>query len=103
MSAVFVSSTFDSGNIEVIDGSDPSNIRLAVRADVGGEHLQWFHFRVAGGRGMSLTLRIENAGKCSYPDGWPGYRARVSSDRHTWQLADTSCQRQIFDGILLRP
>ena len=96
MSAVFVSSAFDSGNIEVIDGSDPSNIRLAVRADVGGEHLQWFHFRVAGGRGVSLTLRIENAGKCSYPDGWPGYRARVSSDRQTWDLAHTSYE----DGVL---
>ncbi|HCH66775.1 MAG: hypothetical protein CL927_04705 [Deltaproteobacteria bacterium] len=96
MSAVIISSAFDSGNIEVIDASDPADIRLEVRTDVGGEHLQWFHFRVAGGRGVALTLRITNAGKCSYPGGWPEYRARFSSDRLTWRLADTSYE----DGVL---
>jgi murein tripeptide amidase MpaA len=96
MSAVFVSSAFDSGNIEVLDASDANNLRLAIRTDVGGEHLQWFHFRVAGGRGVALTLRIENAGKCSYPGGWPDYRARVSTDRETWTLADTTYE----DGVL---
>ena len=33
MSAVIISSAFDSGNIEVLDASDPADVRLAVRTD----------------------------------------------------------------------
>ena len=96
MSTVSISSAFDSGNIQVMDASNPAKVRLAIRPDVGNEHLQWFHFRVAGVRGTPLTLHIENAGKCSYPDGWPDYRARFSTDRKVWRLAETSYE----DGVL---
>lgn len=93
---VAISSTFDSGNIEVLDACDPANIKLHIRADAGGEHLQWFHFRVAGAAGQPLVMNIENAGKCSYPKGWEGYRACVSSDRQTWTRVDTAYR----DGVL---
>ena len=92
-----ISDAFDSGNIEVIDASDPGRIRLRVRHDAGGEHLQWFHFRIAGALGVPLTLCIENAGACSYPKGWEDYSARVSTDRAHWGLAPTRYE----NGVLI--
>ena len=48
-----ISCAFESGNIEVIDATDPSNIRLAIRPDPycekdGRQHFQWFYFAVSG-------------------------------------------------------
>lgn len=97
MSQLHLSSTFDSGNIEVLDASDPGAVRLRIRDDVGGEHRQWFHFRVAGARGQDLVLRIENAGQCSYPKGWEGYQACSSVDREGWARVETEYE----DGVLV--
>ena len=92
--SVVLSTNFDSGNIEVVDASRPDDIRLRVRDDAGGEHRQWFHFRVHGVRNVPLTLHLENAAQCSYPGGWPGYKACVSADHVQWRrVADTS-----YDG-----
>ena len=96
MSALHISAAFDSGNIDVIDATDPAHVRLAIRTDAGGEHKQWFHFRVSGARGVPLQLRIENAGDCSYPKGWQGYRACSSVDRETWDRVETD----YADGVL---
>jgi hypothetical protein len=48
-----VTDTFESGNIQVLDASDPSNIQLAIKPDVfcqtdGRAHYQWFYFAVTG-------------------------------------------------------
>ncbi|MBU3694061.1 MAG: carboxypeptidase family protein [Rhodocyclaceae bacterium] len=94
---VSVSAVFDSGNIEVVDAASPDNIRLRVRDDAGGEHRQWFHFRVSGARGVPLTLHIDNASQCSYPGGWPDYRVCMSDDHVAWRrVADTR-----YDGTRL--
>ena len=93
---MYISSRFDSGNIEVVDQSDPSSIRLTIRKDAGEDHFQWFHFRVTGARGRSLGLRIENAGDASYPEGFQDYRACCSYDRTHWGRVDTT-----FDGKVL--
>ncbi len=85
-----LSSVFDSGNIDVIDASDASDVRLAIRWDAGEEHRQWFHFRVSGAAGVPYTFRIVNAGECSYPSAWPGYRACVTADRQTWTRVPTA-------------
>lgn len=86
-----ISDSFDAGNIEVVDASDPSNVSLHIRKDAGGDHFQWFHFRVAGVRGTPLRLHLRNAGAASYVDGWQDYRACYSHDRKTWRrLVDTS-------------
>ena len=90
---IAISAAFDGGNIEVRDASDPSDVRLAIRPDAGGDHLQWFHFRVSGARGVPLVLHIENAGRVSYPTGFEGYRACVSEDLVGWGRAETR-----FDG-----
>jgi len=84
-----ISAHFDSGNIEVLDASQPSNIRLAIQPDAGGEHMQWFHFRVAGAKGQDLVLRLTNASKASYPNAWVGYSACSSSDRKRWHRVQT--------------
>src|SRR5690625_4473443 len=77
-------STFDSGNIEVVDAASHENIRLKIRPDAGGEHTQWFHFQLAGARGTACRMPIENADKVSSPDGSRDYRAEASTDRVNW-------------------
>lgn len=84
-----ISSAFDSGNIEVINASNPSDIQLRIRPDAGGDHMQWFHFRLVGAAGEPVVLHITNAGKCSYPKAWNGYQATSSSDRRTWARVPT--------------
>lgn len=95
-----ISSNFDSGAIEVVavdgDGAD-----LAVRNDVAAdgtasEFLQWFHFRVSGAEHSGARLRIVNAGRTTYADGWRDYRAVASWDRRHWARLPTA-----FDGQVM--
>ena len=92
-----ISAAFDSGNIQVLDASDASNIQLKIRKDAGGEHMQWFHFRVTGCRDQAMVLRLNNAKEASYPKAWAGYQAVGSSDRESWVRVDTEYQ----DGCLV--
>jgi murein tripeptide amidase MpaA len=94
--AIIISSAFDSGNIRVLkidgDGAD-----LEIVKDHQSDFYQWFHFRVAGGAGRELTLRILNCADSAYPNGWPDYRACLSFDREEWlRVEDTS----YADGVL---
>jgi murein tripeptide amidase MpaA len=90
-----VNAAFDSGNIRLI-AIECDRIDLEIVPDHRSEFFQWFHFRVAGARGRRLTFRILNAGKAAYAFGWPGYRARVSSDRVNWRLTDGSYADGVF-------
>lgn len=96
-SHLHISAAFDSGNIEVLEQQDPSNIKLAIRWDAGDEHRQWFHFRVTGAAGTPCTFRITNAHSASYPSAWPGYRACRSTDRKIWTRVETDYR----DGQLI--
>ena len=96
MSNLHISAAFDSGNIDVVDATNPDDVHLRIRLDAGDEHLQWFHFQVAGARGRPLTLNIDNAGACSYPKGWEGYSACASVDRRHWRRVHTTYE----DGVL---
>jgi murein tripeptide amidase MpaA len=94
--AIIISSAFDSGNIRVLkidgDGAD-----LEIVKDHQSDFYQWFHFRLAGGAGRELTLRILNCADSAYPNGWPDYRACLSFDREEWlRVEDTS----YADGVL---
>lgn len=91
-----IHSVFDSGNIEVLSATEASQIRLAIRPDAGGNHFQWFHFRVTGAQDRPLCLAIENASKASYPGGWVDYRACASYDRSRWFRVPTR-----YDGTTL--
>jgi murein tripeptide amidase MpaA len=98
--AIAISSAFDSGAIEqvAIDGTE---VELRIRHDVAAdgtpsEFLQWFHFRVSGAEQSGARLVISNAHATTYPNGWQGYRAVASWDRHTWQRIATG-----YDGRVL--
>lgn len=84
MAAIRISSCFDSGAIQVLSVDDPAHIRLALRPDNRADFRQWFHFRLTGGEGRALSLRIENAAQAAYPEGWSGYRCVASYDRRHW-------------------
>ena len=94
--SVEVSAAFDAGNIRLVS-ADGDAVRLEIVTDHGSDFYQWFHFRALAPRGTAATYEIVNAGGSAYPDGWPGYRARWSTDRATWrQVADTD----YADGVL---
>ncbi|GAA4030482.1 M14-type cytosolic carboxypeptidase [Sphingomonas rosea] len=92
---ITVHSAFDAGNIRLVK-SDGATLDLEIVDDAGGEFRQWFYYRVSGARGQALNMRITNCGDSAYPLGWPGYQARISTDRESWTLADTS----YADGVL---
>lgn len=92
-----VTSTFDSGNIEVVSSDLETDIQLKIQIDHASEHFQWFHYRMCGVRGKALTMRVLNAGEASYPKGWENYRAVASYDRQRWFRVPTS-----FDGKVLK-
>lgn len=81
---MLISSNFDSGNIKVIDASDPSSVRLEINKDNQSDFYQWFHFRVSGVADVACRFVIGNAAGAAYADGWPGYDVCASYDRETW-------------------
>ena len=90
-----VSSAFDGGNIRAV-AVNGDVVDLEIAKDRESDFYQWFYFRLTGGAGRKLSLRITNCGGAAYPDGWPGYKACVSQDREDWIRADTS----YADGVL---
>jgi len=96
--SITVNAAFDGGNIELVS-VEGDTVNLTIRRDKDSEFFQWFYFRVAGiggAAGRRLTFRILNAGESAYPDGWPNYRTRASTDRQTWRTTDTRYR----DGVL---
>ena len=79
-----ISSTFDSGAIEVVRIDDPADIRLRLRKDNAADFHQWFHFRLMGAAGKPVRMVFENAASAAYPDGWKDYRCVASYDRQNW-------------------
>lgn len=90
---MIISSAFDGGNIEVVDATDSSIVRLNICNDAHSDFYQWFYFRISDVRDTDLRLRIENAGGAAYAEGWRGYHAVASSDRKTWRRVRTE-----YDG-----
>jgi len=95
--ALHISSNFDSGAIEVESLDSADDIRLRIRSDSHAEFRQWFHFRLQGAAGQACTLRLLNAGDCTYPGGWRDYRAVASYDRANWFRVPTRYE----DGVLV--
>jgi murein tripeptide amidase MpaA len=93
--SIQINAAFDSGNIYVV-GIEGDRVDLEIVKDHLSDFYQWFHFRVSGAKGRTLTFRILNAGGAAYAFGWPGYRARWSGDRETWRTTDTGYD----DGVL---
>jgi len=90
-----INAAFDGGNIRVV-AVEGDCVDLEIVADHLSDFFQWFHFRVAGARGRTLTFRIVNAGGAAYAFGWPGYRTRMSHDRVTWRQVDTGYEAGVL-------
>ncbi|MGE5526436.1 MAG: M14-type cytosolic carboxypeptidase [Rhodospirillaceae bacterium] len=90
-----ISAHFDSGAIEIVSATD-ADFTLRIRKDSHADFTQWFHFRLSGARGVAMTLRFENAGACTYADGWKDYRAVASYDRERWFRVPTR-----YDGVVM--
>ena len=91
-----ISSTFDAGNIEIVNIDNHENIQLKIRKDTKSDFLQWFYFRMQGAKGKICKLKLINAGEAAYPEGWENYQARASYDRETWFQIPTE-----YDGSIL--
>lgn len=91
-----ISSTFDAGNIEVINAENPENIQLNIRKDTHSDFLQWFYFRVQGAKDQKCKLHLVNAKDAAYPEGWDNYQARASYDREEWFQIPTTYENGIL-------
>ena len=85
--SIQINAAFDGGNIRVV-AIEGDRVDLEIVADHLSDFYQWFHFRLSGAKGRTLTFRILNAGGAAYPFGWPGYKARWSTDRENWRTTD---------------
>jgi len=94
-----IDAAFDSGNI-VVERIEGASAVLKIRRDTQSDFYQWFHFRVAGGAGRELDLKLADLNGSAYPGGWRGYRACVSEDRSWWGRADTSFDPGEGNGTL---
>lgn len=92
-----ISSDFDSGNIQVLDSSDPAHIKLAIRPDTQSAHFQWFHFKVDGlNVAQTYGLSLSNASESTFNSAWSGYNAVASYDHKHWFRVPSG-----FDGKAL--
>ncbi|AHG40822.1 hypothetical protein N018_11420 [Pseudomonas syringae CC1557] len=92
-----ISADFDSGNIQVLDVSDPRRISLAIGPDTQSAHFQWFHFKVDGlNVGEPHTFSLSNASESTFNSAWSGYNAVASYDHQNWFRVPSS-----FDGKAL--
>jgi murein tripeptide amidase MpaA len=98
-SQLAIASAFDSGNIVVHDIAG-STATLSIAKDRESDFYQWFHFRASAPAGTAVVLRITGLASSAYPDGWPGYAARMSEDRETWLCAETSYDATEDGGTL---
>lgn len=93
---MFISSNFDSGNIQVVDSTHSDNIVLSIRKDNQSEFYQWFHFRVQATPFEQYGFTIQDLKTSAYPDGWKGYDVVASYDRQEWFRVESE-----FDGDAL--
>ena len=90
-----VTSPFDGGNIRTV-ATLGNRIDLEIVKDHASDFYQWFYFRLTGGAGREVELRIVNCAGAAYPLGWQNYRACMSVDREEWERVDTR-----YDGGIL--
>ncbi|HFC8543013.1 M14 family metallopeptidase [Neisseria weaveri] len=91
-----ISTQFDAGSVIVTDLTDPSNIRLKIRADNASEFAQWFYFRLQGAAYQNCVMHFENAAEAAYPSGWEEYQAVASYDRQNWFRVPTRYENGVL-------
>lgn len=100
-----MSSNFDGGNGTATKAErvgEKVNVELTITKEPFTEgtdkkqHSMWYYFKVANVDAAECSLKITNAGECSFADGWPDSWAVVSYDHKTWFRVPTS----YADGVL---
>jgi len=91
-----ISSTFDAGNVEIVNIDNPENIQLKIRKDSHSDFLQWFYFRIQGAKDQVCKLHLINASEAAYPEGWENYQTRASYDRETWFQIPTNYDNEVL-------
>ncbi|MCC5855090.1 MAG: hypothetical protein JJU10_05310 [Idiomarina sp.] len=81
---MYITSAFDSGNIEVLSVESPNAIELKIRPDTNSEFFQWFHFKLVSAHQEEHVLTIKDVAGAAYPKGWENYQAVASYDREHW-------------------
>ncbi|WP_404336623.1 M14-type cytosolic carboxypeptidase [Sphingomonas sp. MMS12-HWE2-04] len=94
--SIQINAAFDSGNIKLV-GIEGDRVDLEIVKDHLSDFYQWFHFRLSGAKGRTLTFRILNAGGAAYAFGWPDYETRWSSDREAWRTTPTSYEGGVLE------
>ena len=61
-----ISCAFDGGNIRVV-AIEGDRVDLEIAKDHQSDFYQWFYFRVTGGAGRPLELRLLNCAGAAYP------------------------------------
>ena len=90
-----VTCPIDGGNIRLV-AMDGDRLDLEIVRDHQSDFYQWFYFRVTGGGGRALELRILNCAGAAYPHGWDNYRACMSYDREEWERVDTDYENGVL-------
>jgi murein tripeptide amidase MpaA len=83
-----VTSPFDGGNIRLV-AIEGNRVDLEIAKDNQSDFYQWFYFRLTGGAGQEVELRLLNCAGAAYPVGWENYRACMSLDREEWERVET--------------
>lgn len=91
-----ISSQFDGGAIETVSLAQPGDIHVRIRRDSHADFTQWFYFRLQGAGGQACRIHFDNAGQCTYAEGWRGYRAVASYDRVSWFRVPTTFDAQVM-------
>ena len=100
---ITISSSFDAGNIRVVR-QDDNSADLEIVRDHMSDFYQWFYFRVAGGAGREITLKIINCAGSAYPNGWPDYKGVMSLEREQWvRIEETSYSGGVLTMKLTPP
>ncbi|MBF9000938.1 M14 family metallopeptidase [Vibrio nitrifigilis] len=77
-------SNFESGNIHVIQATNPMDIQLSIPKDNQSEFAQWFHFRLETEAQTQHQIKLCDLANSAYPEGWAGYDVVASYDREEW-------------------
>jgi murein tripeptide amidase MpaA len=90
---MFIDSMIPSGRIEVVDASNPLNVRLKVLKDPNCGLMGWYHFRASGIRNRRCHYRLVNAGESrnvrlahreEFADRWTNTGPLASYDCVNW-------------------
>ncbi len=109
---ISVSGHIPGGRIDVVEASNPADIRLRLVPDAGGAEFRGhFHFRASGLRGVACTFRIMNAGdtmgtrlpgRDDVENAFTNTGPVASYDRQHWFRVPSNFDGQVY-GFTITP